>query len=31
LRLFWKEDNHPSPEQVAELDEILDEENKPHE
>jgi carboxymethylenebutenolidase len=31
LGLFGKEDNYPSPEQVAELDEILDEENKPHE
>jgi len=30
LGLFGKEDNYPSPEQVAELDEILDEENKPH-
>jgi carboxymethylenebutenolidase len=31
LGLFGKEDNYPSPEQVAELDAILDEENKPHE
>jgi carboxymethylenebutenolidase len=31
LGLFGKEDNYPSPEQVAELDEILDEENKAHE
>lgn len=31
LGLFGNEDNYPSPAQVAELDEILDEENKPHE
>ena len=31
LGLFGKEDSYPSPEEVAELDEILAEENKPHE
>ena len=31
LGLFGKEDNNPSPEDVAELDEILAEENRPHE
>ncbi|MDX6234332.1 MAG: carboxymethylenebutenolidase [Nocardioidaceae bacterium] len=31
LGLFGKEDSHPSPEQVAELDEILTANNKPHE
>ena len=31
LGLVGKEDNYPSPEQVAELDEILAEENKAHE
>jgi carboxymethylenebutenolidase len=30
LGLFGKEDSHPSPEQVAELDEILTVNNKPH-
>jgi carboxymethylenebutenolidase len=31
LGLFGKEDSYPSPEQVAELDEILTANNKPHE
>jgi carboxymethylenebutenolidase len=31
LGLFGKEDSHPSPEQVAELDEILTAHDKPHE
>jgi carboxymethylenebutenolidase len=31
LGLFGKEDSHPSPEQVAELDEILTDHSKPHE
>jgi carboxymethylenebutenolidase len=31
LGLFGKEDSYPSPEQVAELDELLTAENKPHE
>ena len=31
LGLFGKEDSHPSPEQVAELDEILTANDKPHE
>jgi carboxymethylenebutenolidase len=31
LGLFGKEDSHPSPEQVAELDEILNANAKPHE
>jgi carboxymethylenebutenolidase len=31
LGLFGKEDAHPSPEQVAELDEILTAHDKPHE
>jgi carboxymethylenebutenolidase len=31
LGLFGKEDSHPSPEEVAELDEILTELGKPHE
>lgn len=31
LGLFGKEDAHPSPEEVAELDEILSAHNKPHE
>jgi carboxymethylenebutenolidase len=31
LGLFGKEDSHPSPEQVAELDEILTADDKPHE
>jgi carboxymethylenebutenolidase len=31
LGLFGKEDSHPSPEQVAELDEILTANGKPHE
>ena len=31
LGLFGKEDSHPSPEQVAELDEILTAHGKPHE
>ena len=31
LGLFGKEDSHPSPEQVAELDEILIANGKPHE
>jgi carboxymethylenebutenolidase len=31
LGLFGSEDSHPSPEQVAELDEILTREDKPHE
>jgi carboxymethylenebutenolidase len=31
LGLFGKEDSHPSPEQVAELDEILTDLGKPHE
>ena len=31
LGLFGNEDKYPSPEQVAELDEILTRENKPHE
>ena len=31
LGLFGKEDSHPSPEQVAELDQILTADNKPHE
>jgi carboxymethylenebutenolidase len=31
LGLFGKQDSHPSPEQVAELDEILTAHNKPHE
>src|ERR1039458_9913509 len=31
LGLFGKDDSHPSPEQVAELDEILTANNKPHE
>jgi len=31
LGLFGKEDSHPSPEQVAELDEILTASDKPHE
>ncbi|HEY5317234.1 MAG TPA: dienelactone hydrolase family protein [Solirubrobacteraceae bacterium] len=31
LGLFGKEDSHPSPEQVAELDEILSAHDKPHE
>jgi carboxymethylenebutenolidase len=31
LGLFGKEDSYPSPEQVAELDEILSANNKPHE
>jgi carboxymethylenebutenolidase len=30
LGLFGKEDSHPSPEQVAELDEILTAHDKPH-
>jgi carboxymethylenebutenolidase len=31
LGLFGREDSHPSPEQVAELDQILTEHGKPHE
>jgi carboxymethylenebutenolidase len=31
LGLFGKEDSHPSPEQVAELDELLNANGKPHE
>jgi carboxymethylenebutenolidase len=31
LGLFGNDDQHPSPEQVSELDEILTRENKPHE
>ena len=31
LGLFGREDSHPSPEQVAELDEILTADHKPHE
>ncbi|MCW2495636.1 dienelactone hydrolase family protein, partial [Jatrophihabitans sp.] len=31
LGLFGKEDSYPSPEQVAELDEILTANDKPHE
>jgi carboxymethylenebutenolidase len=31
LGLFGNEDSHPSPEQVDELDQILDDEGKPHE